>query len=228
MSGKARLSVTEAIQRRRSVRAFRTDEVPVDLVLEILGAARGAPSNGNLQPWVVYLLAGGALSRFTQLIDERAASGIEEEPDSRAYPQGLWEPFRSRRRDAGTARYQALGFADKSREGLRMLSEMNHRFFGAPVGLFFYISKRMERHQWCDLGMFMQTVMLLATERGLDTCPQAFWLNWSGAVGEFLDAPADLTLVAGMSLGYADESHPVNQYRTGRVELGEFVTVMQA
>jgi nitroreductase len=100
MSGRARLSVTEAVERRRSVRAFRADEVPGDLVLEILGAARGAPSNGNLQPWVVYLLAGAALSRFTQLIDERVASGIEEEPDARAYPEGLWEPFRSRRRDA--------------------------------------------------------------------------------------------------------------------------------
>ena len=77
--------------------------------------------------------------------------------------------------------------------------------------------------QWSDLGMFIQTLMLLAKEEGLDTCAQEAWAYWHGSVSEFLAIPEDYMLFCGMALGYRDDNHPINQWRTERAALKEFV-----
>ena len=101
----------------------------------------------------------------------------------------------------------------------------NYHFFGAPVGLFFFIDRRMGPPQWSDLGMYMQSVMLLAREHGLDTCAQEAWSVWYRTVGEFLQAPPQLMLFSDMTLGYRDESSPINMFRTDRAPLEEFATL---
>ena len=92
----------------------------------------------------------------------------------------------------------------------------NFDFFGAPVGLFFTLDRRMGAPQWCDLGMYMQTLMLLAVEAGLDTCAQEAWSVWPRTVGEALGLDADHMLFAGMALGRRDPAHPLAELRTAR------------
>ncbi|MDD3446427.1 MAG: nitroreductase, partial [Zavarzinia sp.] len=99
-------------------------------------------------------------------------------------------------------------------------------FFGAPAALFFAIDRQMQQGQWADLGMFMQSVMLLAREHGLDTCPQEAWAIWHRSVGEFLKLPPELMLFAGMALGYRDGDHPINRFRSERAPLEEFTTFL--
>ncbi len=216
------MKVSEAVTRRISVRAFKPDPVPGAVIREILETARKAPSGGNLQPWRVYALAGAPLAEFKARIAERFAAGATETPEYDVYPHGLWEPFKKRRRDTGAERYAALGVHDKNPAALRDLSERNYRFFDAPVGLFFCLDRRLGPPQWSDMGMFMQTVMLLAVERGLDTCPQESWSNWPNSVRACLDLPAELMLFAGMSMGYRDPDHPLNAIRTAREPLESF------
>jgi nitroreductase len=216
------MKVSEAVTRRISVRAFKPDPVPGSIVREILETARKAPSGGNLQPWRVYALTGAPLVEFKGLIAERFAAGDTEAPEYDVYPHSLWEPFKTRRRETGAERYAALGVNDKDPAALRDLSERNYRFFDAPVGLFFCLDRRLGPPQWSDMGMYMQTVMLLAVERGLDTCPQESWSNWPNTVRGFLDLPAELMLFAGMSMGYRDPDHPLNAIRTGREPLENF------
>lgn len=216
------MQVSEAIARRQSVRAFNTDPVPGDTVREILDAARRAPSGGNLQPWRVYALAGQALMEFKQIIAGRIAQGVSEKPQYEVYPPNLWEPLRSRRHEAGALRYAALGVADKDGAGQKALTLRNYEFFGAPVGLFFCLDRRCGSPQWSDMGMYMFSVMLLATERGLDTCPQESWSNWPETVARFLCLPPELMLFAGMSMGHRDAAHPLNQFRTSRARVEEF------
>ena len=96
----------------------------------------------------------------------------------------------------------------------------NFQFFGAPVGLFFCIDRGLGPPQWADLGMYMQSVMLLAREHGLHTCAQEAWSIWHRTVGEFLDLPPELMLFSGMALGYRDETAPINRLRTAREPLG--------
>lgn len=210
------MNVTEALQHRMSVRAFKSDPVPGSVVREILEAASRAPSGGNLQPWRVYALAGKPLDEFRAIIAAKLAAGESETPEYDVYPPNLWDPFRRRRRETGAHRYAALGVGDKDKAALKELGDRNYRFFGAPVGLFFCLDRKLGAPQWSDMGMYMLSVMLLAAERGLDTCPQESWSNWPVGVRAYLDLPDDLMLFAGMSMGYRDPDHPLNRIRTAR------------
>jgi nitroreductase len=206
------VDVSEAVARRMSVRAFKPDPVPGATVREILQAAHQAPSGGNLQPWRVHALGGEVLARFKTLI---AATPMEE-PQYEVYPANLWDPFRTRRYQCGEDLYGSIDIGRDNRPGRFAQLAKNLEFFGAPVGLFFSLDRNLGPPQWADLGMFMQTVMLLAVERGLDTCAQEFWARYPRTVAAFVDLPDDHMVFSGMAVGYREEAHPINSWRTRR------------
>ena len=206
------MDVSSAVARRMSVRAFKPDPVAGGLVREILEAAKAAPSGGNLQPWRVYALAGDALAQFKAEI----ATSRAQETEYQIYPENLWDPFRTRRYVCGEDLYASIGIAREDKPGRFTQLAKNLDFFGAPVGLFFCLDRKLGPPQWADLGMFMQTVMLLAVERGLDTCAQEFWARYAGAVAKFVELPDDHMVFSGMALGYRDDAAPINNWRTRR------------
>jgi nitroreductase len=206
------MDVSEAIRRRMSVRAFRSETPPATVVREILELAHGAPSGGNLQPWRVYALAGEPLA---QLKAQAAANGPET-PEYDVYPQDLWEPFRTRRYQCGEDLYASINIPRGDRPARFRQLARNLDFFGAPVGLFICLDRKLGPPQWADVGMFMQSLMLLAVERGLDTCAQEFWARYPRTVGGFVGLPDDHMLFSGMALGFRDETAPINGWRTRR------------
>lgn len=206
------MNVSEAMERRISVRAFRPDPVDGSVVREILEGAARAPSGGNLQPWRVHALAGEPLAKFKAL----AAAAPMEEPEYQVYPPKLWEPFRTRRYECGEDLYGSIGIGREDRAARMAHLARNLDFFGAPVGLFFCLDRGLGPPQWADVGMYMQNVMLLALERGLDTCPQEFWARYPRLVARFIDLPDDHMVFSGMALGRRDENAPVNAWRTRR------------
>lgn len=207
------MNVSEAVSARVSVRAFKPDPVPGALVREILEAAHRAPSGGNLQPWRVHAIAGEPLGELTAKV---AANMAGEEPEYDVYPADLWEPFRTRRFQCGEDLYATIGIPREDKPArLRQLFK-NTQFFGAPVGLFFSLDRNLGKPQWADVGMYMQTVMLLATERGLATCAQEFWARYPKTVAEAVGLPDDHMLFSGMALGWADDEAPINSLRTKR------------
>jgi len=216
------MSVTDAVRLRAAKRRFLPRAVPPSLLRELLSLAARAPSGGNLQPWQVHVLTGGALDRFRQAMQERLRGGDREAPEYAVYPADLPPPYRQRRREAGAQRYRALGAADKDPQALQAMLAENAGFFGAPCGLFFCVERRFGLGQWSDLGMYMQTLMLLATERGLATCPQEVWAQWPATLRRLLGLPDHWMLFAGMALGYADDTHPLNGIRTQRAPLEDF------
>ena len=216
------MNTADAIVGRRSCRAFTEQPVPIETIRRILETARRAPSGGNLQPWKVTALSGAPLADFKALIAAKLAAGETETPEYDVYPHNLWEPFKTRRRNTGAQRYAALGVSDKDKAALKDLGDRNYRFFDAPVGLFFCLDRRLGPPQWSDMGMYMLSVMLLAVERGLDTCPQEAWSNWPVSVGALLGLPPEMMLFAGMSMGYRDPDHPLNGYRTAREPFDAF------
>ena len=209
------MTVTEAVRRRISVRAFKPDPVPGSLVREILEIAARAPSGGNLQPWTVIALAGEPLAQIKALAAAKMAAGGEE-TEYDVYPPDLWDPFRTRRFVCGEDLYATIGVAREDKAGRLSQLAKNMEFFGAPVGLFFSIDRKLGPPQWSDLGMYMQTVMLLAEERGLSTCAQEFWARAHGTVAEFIGSPEDHMLFSGMAMGWRDEAAPINSLRTRR------------
>lgn len=219
------LTVTEAVNTRMSVRAFLPRPVPKALVLDILETARRTPSGGNVQPWRVDVLGGEALDKFKQIVHQRMMSGVKEPTQYDIYPDSLWEPHRSYRYKVGEDMYGEVGIAREDKAGRLKQLAANYRFFDAPVGLFFSMSRRMGVGQWSDLGMLMQTIMLLAVERGLASCAQECWSYWPETVAEFLGLEDDIILFSGMALGYADFDAPINRLRTDRADLESFVTL---
>jgi nitroreductase len=215
------MNVTEAVERRISVRAFKSDPAPAALVREILEIARRAPSGGNLQPWRVHALAGEPLAELKALAAAKMAQGGEP-PEYDVYPENLWEPFRTRRFQCGEDLYASINIPREDRPArLRQLAN-NVSFFGAPVGLFFSLERKLGRPQWADVGMYMQTVMLLAAERGLDTCAQEFWARLPKTVSDFIGLPEDHMLFSGMAMGYRDPDAPINGWRTRRDDFDLF------
>ena len=207
------MNVTDAVSARVSIRAFKPDPVPGALVREILEAASRAPSGGNLQPWRVYALTGAPLEALKA---EVAANPFGETPEYDVYPPNLWDPLRTRRFECGEDLYATIGIPREDKPArLRQLAR-NGELFGAPVGLFFCLDRKVGPPQWSDVGMYMQTVMLLAVERGLATCAQEYWARYPQTLIESLGLPDDHMIFSGMALGYADETAPINTLRTRR------------
>ena len=115
--------------------------------------------------------------------------------------------------------YALIGIPREDKPARLMQMAKNYDFFGAPTALFCFIEEQMGPPQWSDLGMFLQTFMLLAQEAGLDTCPQEAWAMYEGAVSEFVGAPGNQRLFCGVAIGHADWDHPINALQTDREPL---------
>ncbi|MDH6166504.1 nitroreductase [Variovorax boronicumulans] len=197
----ARRIVDEVIRSRRAVRAFDPTPVPKALVVEMLEVARCAPSNSNTQPWFVHVLEGEARRRLGEALLRSHAR--DELPASQHFPGELPAACKSRQADFGARYYAALGIDRADAAARYAQTARNYLFFDAPVGLIFTIDRRLMPHSWADFGMFLQTFMLAAKARGLDTCPQVSFVRHEPVVRECLQLPEDQTVVCGMSLGHA-------------------------
>ncbi len=213
------MNVSDAMARRMSVRAFTPQVPPAATVRRLLEAAARAPSGGNLQPWHVHALTGAPLAELLALV---AAAPPQAEPEYQVYPPSLWEPYRSRRFQNGEQLYSTLDIAREDKPARLRQMAKNAQFFGAPVGIFLSLEQRMGPPQWADLGCYLQSLMLLAVEAGLATCPQEFWAVCSEPVKAYLGLDDAQTLFAGVALGYADESAAINQMRTPRAPFDEY------
>ncbi len=219
------MKVSDAINSRITTRAFLDEPVSGDLLRAILETAKRAPSGGNLQPWHVWVLGGAEMVRFKAIIKEKiAVSPRGEGTEYQIYPPELKEPYKARRFKCGEDMYATINVPREDKFGRLLNFARNFEFFGAPAAYFFAIDRQMQQGQWADLGMFMQSIMLLAREHGLHTCPQEAWAIWHKTAAEFLSIPPELMLFCGMGIGHMDEAHPINTLKTERAPLGEFAT----
>ncbi|MGW3341470.1 nitroreductase [Streptomyces sp. NPDC001009] len=219
------MDVYEAVTSRRAVRAYTDREVPADTLERVLSAAAWTPSASNLQPWHAYAVTGAPLAEIKKRAGERLAAGDPwDEPEYEQYPQVLKSPYRERRSAFGEQRYGALGIAREDIEARQRAASANWDCFGAPAALFCYIDRDLGRPQWSDVGMYLQTVMLLLRSEGLHSCTQMAWAKFHRTVAEVLSPPDELMLFCGMSIGFEDPT--ARDARTGRAPLGETVTFM--
>ncbi|MGR9115461.1 MAG: nitroreductase [Gammaproteobacteria bacterium] len=216
------MNVSEALLRRKSTRAFLDRTVEPEKIERILNAARHAPSGVNSQPWQVAIVAGRHKLELQRRLEQAFRDGIKQQGDYPYYPEQWLEPYRSRRKACGLQLYGALaiGRDDKQRQMDQWAA--NYRAFDAPVMLLFFIDPVMEKGSYIDYGMFLQSIMLMAVEEGLSTCPQAALAEYPGIVKETLGYPSESILLCGMAMGYEDADAPVNGYRTPREDIDTF------
>lgn len=214
-----------AIRSRRSCRAFTSDPVPRATLEAILDVARWAPSGGNLQPWRVIAVTGRAREDVVRVAGEALFSGASEEGEHPIYPEALWEPYRSRRFANAESLYESLGIPREDKAARYRWVAENFRFFGAPVGLFFIVDRRMGHGQWAHLGMFMMALALAAEAHGLGTCMQEAWARVRATLHGHLGLGEQETLYCGMALGYPDKTHSIAAMVRERASLEEIATL---
>lgn len=211
------ISVSEAIEQRRSCRAFKPDALAEGQVRDLLAKALRAPSGGNVQPWRMIAVAGDEKAAITSLAQAALFANPKGDDDGYPiYPSGLQEPFRSRRYQVAEDLYAALGIARDDKPGRYAWLANNFTFFGAPVGLFFITRKSFGHGQWAHMGMLMQTLALLAEEQELGTCMQEAWAMVRKPLHQHFSLDADEMVYAGIALGHPDPDASVNQWRSVR------------
>ena len=217
------MDVYEAVASRRAVRGFTDQPVSREVLERVLTAAGNAPSGSNIQPWNIYVVTGEPLARLKKLATERVATGEPwDEREYVMYPPEMRSPYGERRAAFGRDRYRALGVERADTEARMRAAIANWDCFGAPAALFCYIDRGLGPAQWSDLGMYLQTVMLLLRAEGLHSCPQMAWSQVRKTVADIVSPPDDLMLFCGMSIGYEDPT--VDFVHNARAPLDELVT----
>ncbi|BDT60698.1 nitroreductase [Massilia varians] len=223
-------AVDAAITSRRSIRAFLPKPVERADIERILEVAARAPSGTNTQPWKVYVLTGQARRELSEAIlavnadPEQARQHTEEYA---YYPRAWISPFIERRRKVGWDLYSLLGLTRDNKAGMAAQHARNYGFFDAPVGLIFTIDRIMEQGSWLDYGMFLQSIMVAARGRGLDTCPQAAFTQYHRVIAQQLALPENEMVVCGMALGWADPGKVENSLVTEREPVAQFARFME-
>lgn len=229
---------SEFVRSRRSIRDFRPDPVPEDILRGVLDEALAAPSWSNTQPYLLAVASGDRAARISSELcrrfDEsaplRRGSIVEKArawvtrtglpgsdfPIPLAYPDEL----QGRRRAAGFGLYGVLGIerADYGARDRQM--RRNFEFFGAPAAVFVFVHEGLGEYSVLDAGFMLQTLLLSAHARGLGTCAQGALAMWSGPVRAEFEVPDHYRLLCGVSIGYASD-HAVNQYDPGRPVIDE-------
>lgn len=201
------MSELDAIVRaRRSSRMFLPDKpVPRELLEESVELAMRAPSNSNTQPWHVFLATG---QRRARLVDALLAAVAANPPAITS--AGLPPRFAHLRRQSGALIYGAMGIERDDAEGRWNAQLRNWEFFRAPVAGVVCMHREFGNVDAVGVGMFLQTLLLALTERGIGSCVQVSIALYPAVLREQLDIPEELTVLCGMSIGYPDPSFPAN------------------
>jgi nitroreductase len=200
----------EVVRERRSTRLFLRDKpVPRELLDEALSLAMRAPSNSNIQPWRVFITSGPRRDRLVEAMLEAASAGFPES-------MGLPETFFPLRQELGALLYGAMGIARHDADARRLARLRNWEFFRAPVGAVVCMHRDLGLVDSLGVGMFLQTLLLALTERGLGTCVQVSIAEFSEVVRAQLEIPDELTVLCGLSIGYPDPAFPANSLAVPR------------
>ena len=217
-------TLSEIIKNRKSIRSFTDKPVSNDIIREMLQKSSRAPSGGNLQPWKIYIVNEKSMKDFLEF--QKNWKG-KEEPPYPIYPEKLKEPYKTSRNQMGEQMYSLLDIKREDKIGRMNQMLKNFDFFGAQVGMFCFIDKQMGLPQWSDLGMFLQTFMLLAVDNNLDTCAQESWSLKQNCVKTYLDISDDSILFCGMAIGHANMDDKVNELNTPRRPIDEWATFIE-
>jgi len=198
--------------------------VPREVVEAILEDAARSPSGTNIQPWKVHVVMGPARDRLVAEVlahrETRPDDSVAEFPNRGKRK----EPYTTRMRTLGKAMYGLIGIPKGDEAAGWEQWGRNYKFFDAPVGLIVTIDKDLGSMSYIDLGIFLQSLMLSATSRGLSTCAQGAWNQFWSATRRVLEVPDDEYIVCGVSLGYEDTSAPVNTLVSEREPVSSFTT----
>ena len=207
---------------RRSVRGFLPTPVPAAEIKQVLEIAQRAPSNCNVQPWMVHVVSGAALDRLRNaLVNAFSAGQMTMDFIFTGLYQGI---YKERQNDSAKQLYTAMGIAREDKAGRMTGLLRNYQFFDAPHAVLVFMDETQTLREAIDCGMYAQTLMLALQSHGISSCAQAAVSFCADTVRETLAIPASQKMLFGISFGYEDKSVPANNARVGRAALSEAIT----
>lgn len=218
------MNVTEAISTRYSVRSYLDKQVPDEVLREVFEVARLAPSNSNTQPWHVAVVSGDARQRLETAICELADNGVAPNRDFAAAKGAISGVYQDRRRACGWSYYETMGVTREDTEGRMAIARKNFEFFGAPHVAFFSMPLVMDRANAVDMGIFLQSVMMVMAERGIGSIAQGALGSYPDPVREIAEIPEGNGIMFGLSFGYEAPDELINTVRMPREPLDVIAT----
>lgn len=219
---KLSMDIDEAIRQRKSIRAFKPDPVPQDILKEIMELSLRAPSWANTQPWEFAIVRGDKLENIKQAFIEKAKAGEPMSPDLAA-PSEFPEPYDTRRRVVGRKLFEIMEISREDREKRSWWQLQGLRLFEAPVAIYIYTDRSFyfqgdSLNVWpvWDCGSVAENIMLLAPKYGLGTIPQIAAVMYPDVLRKVLEIPDSKLIVLGIAIGYPDRDDPVNQFYSER------------
>ncbi len=218
----ATMSLETALRERRSVRGYKPDPVPEAVLREVFELAQLAPSNCNIQPWQVFVASGATRDELKKRMVERAMSGTPVNPDFEHLPnfEGV---YRKRQVDCAVELYNNMGIARDDKMGRMRATLRNFELFDAPHVCFIGMDKSFGVTVALDVGMYVQSLMLLMTAHGIGSCAQGSMRYYPDDVREVFGVGEKTAILLGISFGYEDEAVAANKTRVGREPLSENV-----
>lgn len=217
------MEAIECIKTRISVRKFKPEPVPKELLQEVIDIARWSPSYKNTQPWEIIIISGKKKEELSDMLIRLIEKGEPMTSDI-PEPEGWPEDLQSRIDELFASRSKQFGIDLKDPAVVKGAKMANSRFYGAPHGIFLFQDGSLTPWSIFDIGLFAQSLMLTAHAKGLGTVPQAFLTDYAKHVKDFLGIPHSKRLVLGISIGYPDMDAPVNKFRTSRADVTKIIS----
>ncbi len=218
------MNINDAIKKRRSIRKYQDKPVSHDLIESIFSQAQQAPSNCNTQPWHVAVVSGDAKDAVVERMCADILSGKKPNNYFETVDQSFTGDYRKRQIDCAISLYDSVDIKYEEKDKRQQLMFRNWQFFGAPHGAFFSMPKEMTAVNAVDLGIYLQTVMLLFTANGISSCAQGALAMYTDAAYEIAGVPEENGILFGLSFGYAIEDDPMNNFDVGRADLSTSVS----
>ena len=215
------MEILDGIETRHSIRAFKSNPIPRDVMEKILQAASNSPSYTNTQPWEVVVVTGKKKDELSRKLLELAKAKAPTNPDM-PIPKSWPSTMEVRSQEHGARRLNTLGMARDDQEGREKLRLMNFEFYGAPCAILLFMDGSLGEWSIFDMGLFAQNLILAAHSLGVESCLQASVTNYALEIKKFLGIAETKKLVICISVGYPDEKAKLNTYRSLRQKPGEF------
>jgi nitroreductase len=211
------MDIVDAIRTRKSIRGFKPDPVPKEILREIIKIAGCAPSAMNTQPWEFTVITGNVLENVSRTNVEKLNSGEKPHPDHVAAKWPDDSIYRHRQVELAKRIFQLMGIQREDKEKRARWMERGFRYFDAPAAIIISVDKALsEAGPLLDIGAVMQTICLAALDYGLGTCIEDQGIMYPGVLREFTGIPESKRIIIAIAIGYPDGDFPVNKMESTR------------
>ncbi|MFP4476505.1 MAG: nitroreductase [Desulfatibacillaceae bacterium] len=219
------MDLFEAVRQRRSIRGFKPDPVPRDVIMEILDVTCRAPSAMNIQPWEFLVLSGDTLDKVRDANVENLRNGVMPQPE---HPPIGWprdSVYRQRQVELAKGLFSLLGISRDDQKRRTQWTERGFRFFEAPAAVILLMDTQLyEPGPLMDIGCAIQTLCLAAVAKGLGTCIEDQGVMYPDILRRYANVPEDRRITMGIAIGYPDPDYPANKLVTDRQPASEKTT----